>query len=185
MGDRTAARRYAKAFIELSESAGNTDRLAGDLSQLAQKVPGTELWAALCNPVFTVDERKAVLKAVFPKLGLQPLTENLLSLLLEKGRFTDLPEIASAFNEMADERANRAHVLVETAEPLTAQLEAEIRAALGRVTGKEVILQSVVKPELIGGLVARVGSRVYDASVRSRLEDIRQKLISAQVPAEA
>ncbi len=185
MGDRTAARRYARAFLELAESNGNTDRLVKDLTDLTAALRGTELWTVLCSPVFSVEERKSVLKAVSPRLGLQPLTENLLNLALDKGRFGDLPEITAAFNEMADEKANRARVVVETAEPLTPQLESEIKAALGRITGKQVVLQPVVKPELIGGMVARVGSRVYDASVRSRLEDIRQKLISAQVPAEA
>lgn len=187
MADRTVARRYAKAFIELARETGEVDALLGDLQRVGELVGsnGGELLGALSNPVFTVEERKAVLGAILPRANVRPMTRNLLMLLLDKGRFQDFSAVLSVYSDMADEQASRQRVTVETAEPLTPQLEAEVRASLERVTGKAVILDTVVNPDLIGGMVARVGSKVYDASVRARLEDIRTRLIRAQVPAEA
>jgi F-type H+-transporting ATPase subunit delta len=187
MADRTVARRYARAFIEIADEHGAIDRLNGELEAFlaSSRAEGGELFNALANPVFTVAERIAVLQAVLPRLRVHPLTSNLLCLLVEKGRFSNIPEITEIFGSLADERAGRARVLVETAEPMSAQLEAEVRAALERVTRKQVVLETHVDKSLIGGMVAHVGSKVYDASVRARLEDIRQRLIAGQVPAEA
>jgi F-type H+-transporting ATPase subunit delta len=187
MGDRSIARRYAKALIDVAGEANQVEAITNDLARLAEasRNNGGELFHALSNPVFTVDERKHVLDAVLSRLGVQRTTRNVLMLLLDKGRFNALPEVAEEYAAMADSRANRARVVVETAEPMSPQLEAEVRASLERVTGKAVVLQTRVNPDLIGGMVARVGSKVYDASIRARLEDIRQKLVRAQLPAEA
>jgi F-type H+-transporting ATPase subunit delta len=181
------AERYARAFIELGEESGAIDRLADDLHRVLEVMNQADgqLLGALCTPVFTLDERRAVVEAVLPRLGLHPLTLNLLNLLLDKGRFPALPKIVEMFGTQADERAGRVRVRVETAEPLTGPLEAEVRAALERVTGKSVILQTEVVPSLIGGMIARVGGTVYDASVRNRLHQIRHRLLAAQIAAEA
>ena len=97
--------------------------------------------------------------------------------MLDKGRLSSLPELVEAYREMADAKAGRARVAVETAEPLSAELEAEVRKSLEKVTGKTVILDVSVNTALIGGMVARVGGKVYDASVRARLEQLRQTLL--------
>jgi F-type H+-transporting ATPase subunit delta len=187
MADRKIARRYAKAFLDVAQEADATDWLLRDVVAFAAVANqnGGELYDALSNPVFKVEERKAVLGAVLAKLESHPLARNLLMLLIEKGRFAELQFIAEAYGDMADERAGRVKVVVETAAPITGGLEAEVRAALERTTGKQVILETRTNPALIGGMVARVGSKVYDASVRSRLDDIRRRLIEAQVPAES
>lgn len=185
--DRTIARRYARAFLELAQEAHTVDALAADLDRALAGVNANDrqLFDALCNPVFTVDERSHVLSQVLPKLGVTPLTGNLLKVLLEKGRFSSLPEVVTLFHGFADEQAGRARVTVETAEPMSAQLEAEVRASLEKVTGKTVVLETKVVPALIGGIVARVGDTVYDASVRTRLLDIKHRLLTTRTPAEA
>ena len=187
MADRKVARRYAKAFLSAAEEVGATDALLADLLrfQAAAAQNDRELFRALANPVFTLDERKAVLDVVVLKLGVHPLTCNLLMVLLDKGRFAELHFLAEEYHAMADVRAGRARVSVETATPMGRVLEDAVRAALERVTGKQVILETRTNPDLIGGMVARVGSKVYDASVRARLDDIRQRLIHSQAPAEA
>lgn len=187
MADRAIARRYARAFIELAADAGVVDRLADELDQVLSLVRshGDLAFSALCNPVFTLSERQRVLADLLSKQTLHPLTVNLLKVLLDKGRFSSLPEVREVYVAQADARAGRARVLVETAEPLGPALEAEVKAALGKTTGKQVLLETRVRPELIGGIVARVGGTVYDASVKRRLDDIRQRLLASRIPAEA
>lgn len=187
MADRSIARRYARAFIELAAEQGVVDRLGDELARAVTAVRSHDdlAFSALCNPVFTLAERRAVLGELLARLGLHPLTANLLRLLLDKGRFSALPDVLEVYVTQADERAGRARVIVETAEPLSAQLEAAVQQALSKSTGKKVVVETRVRPELIGGIVARVGGTVYDASVKHRLEDIRQRLLGSRIPAEA
>lgn len=187
MADRAIARRYATAFIELAAESRQIDALGADLGKALASCRANQgqLLDLLANPVFTLDERGAVLAAVLPRLGLNPLTANLLRLLLDKGRFGLLAEVVEAYEAFADERAGRVRVHVKTAEPLTPQLEAELRMALEKSTGKSVLLASSVDPSLIGGMTATLGDTVYDASARARLERLRQVLLSTQPPAEA
>lgn len=187
MANRSVARRYARAFIDLAEEQGAVEEVGADLDRAlaAVRAEGDLLFAALSNPVFTLPERRAVLMQVLPRLELRKPTQNLLQLLLDKRRFGLLPELVEIYRGYADDKARRVRVLVTTAEPLTPQLETEVRAALEQMTGKEVVMDTRVKPELIGGMVARVGDTVYDASVRTRLQNIKQRLLSARTPAEA
>jgi F-type H+-transporting ATPase subunit delta len=92
-----------------------------------------------------------------------------------------VPAIALAYRDIADERAGRQRVTVQTAEPLSPQLQAEVRSALESTTGKTVILKTEVHPELIGGLVARVGDIVYDSSIRTRLEQMKLALLNTPI----
>jgi F-type H+-transporting ATPase subunit delta len=182
MADRTVARRYSQAFIELAgdkKADSYGEELAGFLA-LAQ-ANDAALFKALANPVFTLTERRAALDAVLGKLKLDTLTSNLIKLMLEKGRFGLLPEVVEAYQELADAKAGRARVRVTTASPLTGPLETELRASLEKATGKKVILESDVDPALIAGMIARVGSTVYDSSIRSRLRDIKTNLLNSQV----
>lgn len=183
MADRSLARRYARAFIEIAQESNRTDKLGEQLSAVlgAFRAHDAMLLNAFSNPVYTVTERTAVLEDVLPKLGLEKDLANLLRLMLRNDRMSLLPEVVDSFIELADEAANRVRVVVETAEPLGPQLEAEVRAALEKVTGKTVLIQTRVDASLIGGLVARVGGKVYDASVRNRLQTLRQTLLSASV----
>jgi F-type H+-transporting ATPase subunit delta len=74
---------------------------------------------------------------------------------------------------------------VSTVDPLSPQLEGELKAAFATATGKTIVLDARIDPSLIGGMVARIGGRVYDASIRSRLEDVKHRLINAQAAPEA
>ncbi|MEQ1566264.1 MAG: ATP synthase F1 subunit delta [Myxococcota bacterium] len=176
------ARRYAQALMDV---VGDED-LDGIAAALDRVVAVTEqaerqLGEVLESPVFTVVERRAVIDQVVGKLKLPALVTNLVRLANDKRRMALLPGIASAFRDLADRRAGRVRVTVMTAEPLTPPLEAEVRAALEAMTGKSVIVRTEVRPDLIGGLVAKIGDKVYDSSLRTRLELIQQQLLSSPV----
>lgn len=183
MADRSLARRYARAFIEIAEESNQSETLGAELTKTltAFRSHDDMLLEALSNPVYTKTERSGVLEAVLPKLTISATVQNTLRLMLRNNRVSLLPLVVEEFQTYADTRANRARVIVETAEPLTPQLEAEVRAALESVTGKTVLIETKVKPELIGGVVARIGGKVYDASVRNRLDTLKKTLLSSEI----
>jgi F-type H+-transporting ATPase subunit delta len=187
LAERSIARRWAEALIALAGEDGVVDRVGADLGRFLETVSqhGAMLSSALASPVFTVDERRRVLDAILPTLGLHEHAANLLRLANDKGRFGIVTDIVAVYEELADERAGRARVTVETAEPLSPELEREVRQALEAVTHKQVVLRTVVRPGLIGGLVARVGDTVYDSSVRTQLDRIRHALLQSQIPGQA
>lgn len=187
MSDTNAARRYARALVHLAAEDDQSDAISTDLARLVELLhgEGSELFEVLRNPAFTLAERAEVLQAVLPRLGVQPATRNFLLLLNERGRASLLPEIERIVREMLDERAGRIRVEVATVEPLTPQLENELRTAFESATGKTVVLDARIDPSLIGGLQARIGGRVYDASIRARLEDMKHRLINAPAAPEA
>ena len=185
--DDAVSRRYAQAMIEAAADANAVDAVGADLARFVEMMERDDalLGRALASPVFSQDERRHVIDAILPRLGFHPLTNNLLRLLNDKRRFDRIHDIVDAFHASADERSGRARVTVQTAEPLSPQLEAEVRQALEAVTKKTVVLRTEVRPELIGGLVAKVGDVVYDSSIRTRLEQLKQALLKAPVTAQA
>lgn len=177
------SRRYAQALIELAKEGNEIERVGNDLASFVTACRGDDgrLGNALQSPVFTVEERRAVLDPVLAKLAPSQTTANFLRLVNDKRRMALVPSIAQAYNALADAYVGRLQVVVQTAEPMGEALEREVRAALEQMTGKTVVIRAEVNPELIGGLVARIGDRVYDSSIRTRLENIRRNLLNSPV----
>ena len=182
MADSSVARRYAKALIDLGIEGGNTDELISSLESAYNglKAGTGELLNALSHPALVPSERRQLLEAVMPKLGITGTVESFLSLLIDKRRFGALPLIVSEARTMADEVAGRATAFVSTARPLTADLEAEVKKTLELVSGKTITVKADVDPSLIGGMVARIGGHVYDASVRTQLANLRNSLLDSK-----
>ncbi|MEZ4319357.1 MAG: ATP synthase F1 subunit delta [Myxococcota bacterium] len=182
MSDVNVAQRYAEALMEVAVEAGEVERIAADLHRVeaAMLLEDGLLRGVLASPVFTSEERERVLNDVLPKLGVHGLTGNLLKVMNANKRFSIVAELRRQFDLLADKRAGRVRVKVSTAEPLSPQLENEIKAALEASTGKSVIVEHTIDPSLIGGMVARVGGTVYDSSLRTRLEQLRHTLVVAQ-----
>ena len=182
MADGSIARRYAKALVALGqEEGGITDKLTEELEMVVTVLQSNkgQLFDALCHPALSPNERKAVLESVLPKLNLLPLMQNFLRLLLEKQRFSFLPAIASDARRQADALAGRARAVVTTASKMSASMEKEVKNTLQKATGKEILLEAQIDPSLIGGMVAQVGGKVFDASVKTRLEELRQQLLDS------
>jgi F-type H+-transporting ATPase subunit delta len=181
MADGSLARRYARALIGLGEGQAGRDRLVGDLDRFAKVLETGDgsLGAALNNPGIPVDQRRGVLDAVLARVELHPYVKNFVRLLLDKNRFMVLGDILQAAVEMADEQSGRVRAVVTTARKLDQDTMKTIQMALSKTTGKHVIARFRTNPHLIGGMVAKVGDTVYDASVRSRLMDIHQALTSS------
>jgi F-type H+-transporting ATPase subunit delta len=162
----------------LAREAGQVAAIERDLRGFADVYGADDavLGGALSNPIITLGERRGVLDAVLARLGLSPLTGNFLRVVLDKNRMGALPDIVREFRVLADDEANRVRATVTTAFALDAGMEAEVRDSLSRTTGKNVELTTQVDPQLLGGMVARVGSIVYDASLRTRLDRIQLQI---------
>jgi F-type H+-transporting ATPase subunit delta len=189
MADGSVARRYAKALLEIGKDDNNTDVLGADLQKSLDTMVANDnqLMDALSHPAVSLQERTQILNEILPRMELNPILANFLRLLLDKRRFEFLPQINLQYRELADAHAGRARATVITVRPMSPELEARVKASLERATGKTVLLESQIDPSLIGGMVAHVGGKVYDASVRSRLTDIRYQLLSMNpvIPGEA
>jgi len=185
MAETTVARRYAAALLSLTAEQHATERVATDLARFAKLLGHDELLRALCTPLFNAEDRARALETLLPRLGLHALTLQFLKLVNQKGRFGDVADIVDAFERLADEAAGRVRVSVSTAEPMSAAIEAELRSTLERALGRAVVLTTQVDPKLIGGMVARIGSKTYDSSIQTRLESLKLTLIHAQSPAQA
>jgi F-type H+-transporting ATPase subunit delta len=173
------ARRYAKALLSLGVQQQTYDALGRELDRAADTfVASGELRVALENPVFPLEKRRLILDELTRRLALSKVVRNFVMLLLDKGRIGALPDIARAHRALVDEHAGRIRASVTSARPLDPALEARLRTALERQSGKTVILEKREDPKIIGGLVTQLGDLVFDGSVRSQLASLREQLLT-------
>lgn len=172
----SAARRYAKALLLIAQQHGNPDTFNTEVERLAQTYEkNPELRRVLQNPAFSLAQRQAVLDDVSRKLVLSKPVHDFARLLLARGRIPQLPMMARFLRQMIDEQMGRVRASVTSAKPLDFAVETRIRAALSRATGRNVLLEKHVDPSLLGGVVTQVGDLLYDGSVRTQLELLRQR----------
>ena len=181
MTEGSVARRYARAFFEIARDENQIDHYAAELHRLlnAVETAGHEVRSVLSNPTFTLAERRSVLERILPQLNLHPTTRSFARLLLDKGRFGALADVFRSYQEMADEAENRVRVEVVASGEMSQPMRDAVTRALTAATGKHVVLNTRVDPSLLGGIIARVGSRVYDASLQTRLDNIQRALLES------
>jgi len=177
MAEGSLARRYARALVELGKEGADVDRFASDLREMAQILRQGQLADALENPGITQSERKTVLTKVLARTDFHVHVKSFLSLLVDKNRFALFPEILRAYEAIADELGHRVRAIVTTSAPLDPPMQQRVEKALADAMKKTVLVEFKVDKDLIGGLVAQVGGKVFDASVRSRLQDLQNSLL--------
>ncbi len=183
MADGNVSRRYARALVGLAEEGQVVDRIGSELDAFATLLDQDQgvLRNVLGNPGVTGAERRAVLEAVLGRLNQHAHTRNFLRLLMDNGRFGLLPDIRQVYQSMADDLANRVRATVQSARPLDATTAKRVSQSLNAATGKQVLIDFQVDAALIGGLVARVGDKVFDASVRARLASMQKALTDGDI----
>ncbi len=170
-----AARRYSKAILELAEAAGEVKLWSERLGVVRQFLTDPDLAAVLANPSVTVQRRKEVVETLGTHLlGREGL--NLVKLLIETGRVQEIDGIIDEFHRLADLAAGRVRATAVTAIELPQKDVDQLLADLSRQLGKEVRLEVEVDPAIMGGLVLHVGDQLIDASVRTRLLQLRRRL---------
>jgi F-type H+-transporting ATPase subunit delta len=162
---------YAKALLGAAEKAGQTDRVLEELDSLVtdvlDKLPDFE--EALRTPRIGPEEKVRLLDRVLGK-RVSPLFLNFLKVAAQHERLETLRAIQRAARKLANEMRNRIEVLVETAAPISNQLRSTITARLSQMLRREVVLTAEVNPDLLGGLLVRVGDTIYDGSLAGKLK---------------
>ena len=178
MSASVVGKRYAKALYALAEESRVLDRARTDLREfVAAWRENRDLRAVFDDPAFGIDMRRRVLRNVAQAMGLHDHTRNLLLLLSDRRRLRHLPEVADAFEAMSEARSGKVRAEVVSAASLPDGYLAELAKTLGEVVGREVVVAHRVDPDLIGGIVTRIGDRVFDGSVRHRLSELREELL--------
>jgi F-type H+-transporting ATPase subunit delta len=173
------AQRYARALLSSAADDNIIDLVGKDLEVMAQLIDhSTELKNLIQNPMFLSQERGAVVLDLATKLGAQALTLTFIKLLTQKGRLAVLAHIAGAYLRLADEHSGRVRANVRSTAPLLPDQLKRLSDALKKRTGKDIVLENQVDPDLLGGVVARVGDTVFDSSVRSHLTRIRNSILA-------
>jgi F-type H+-transporting ATPase subunit delta len=176
MSNVPVARRYARALLDAA--GANADAVLEQISGLASFfTEQTEFFEAAANPTQTRTQRMAIVDAVIASASdLAPVLANLLKLLIDRNRFAALPDIARAYRELVDARMGRVRGRVMSAVKLGDEQIAALKKQLEALTQRSVVLETSVDPQLLGGVVATVGSHQYDGSLRSQLNELGRSL---------
>lgn len=175
------ARRYAVALADVVKRQGEAQEVQADLTGWAALLDeNPNLREVFRNPTVAYDAKHKVLRTLITRTRVRPTTANFLQVLLRNQRLTDLSEINRSFARVLDERAGVVSAQVTTARPVAPREQEALRGRLALLTGQSVRLQFAVDEELIGGIVTRIGSTVYDGSVRTQLQQIKQQMAGGQ-----
>jgi F-type H+-transporting ATPase subunit delta len=178
MSTRRAADRYARALLDVSVNEADPRIVGSELEEFVQLTldhPG--LSHAFTNPAVPVGRKRALVTELLDKVTVTPVLGKLLLFMAGRDRLALLPELLEAFRRRLMDHLNIARAEVTTAVPLTADREEALERSLSAITGRRVTLNLEVDPSIVGGVMARVGSVVYDGSVRRQLERIRERLV--------
>ena len=176
MIERTLAKRYAAALLAALEKDGNVEEAESNLlalKEVYEKLPAFR--QTLTQPRLTRETRKAFLRRAFEgKVGKSFL--EFLDLLVEKKRTDLLPDIADAFDRLADASRGVVRVKARTFRPLDNPGRAALKKKLTTITGKKVDIEETVDPTLKGGMLVQIGDTVIDGSVAGHLKELRERL---------
>jgi len=177
MSVQMVARRYASALADVVLERGEANEVQEELRSWEQMIQSSpNLQEVLRNPTIALDQKRAVLNRLIALTKPSPATTNFLKVLLQNQRLTELGEINRKLAEIVDERAGMVAATVTTARGVPEQAQQQLHTKLVSVTGRKVRIKFATDPELIGGLVTRIGSTVYDGSVRNHLQLVKEKM---------
>jgi F-type H+-transporting ATPase subunit delta len=179
--NKTAALRYARALFDVAvkEQADleQIERELGQFADLFTRYP--QLEKVLLNPAVPVPRKRAAVADLLAHAKFSPIVSKLLTLLADRDRLVLVRDLLAGFSERVLDYRNVVRAEVTTAVPVDPTRTEAIRNGLARLTGRTVKLSAKVEPALIGGVVARIGSTVYDGSVTRQLERMKERLESA------
>ena len=177
MKNLAVARRYAKALLLISKDDGQTDAYRKELSGFADLMEQEDaLSQAITNPLYDAQNRRNVLQAVLNSLGVSKTMRSFFLLLFDKGRIGFIGSINEFYQKLADELKGVARASLTSATELSQDTVEKIRDALSKKTNKKIVLKIEQDPELIGGIVTKIGDLVWDGSIKTQLANMRETL---------
>ena len=179
MSRSVAANRYALALFEVTREQGKLDPVQGDMRELRKVFrESADLRALLGSPKISGSKKKEMLKGLFA--GADILTVNLLQVLVDAQRISEAADVADEFIEMANESAGIAEAKVYSTRPLTDEEQQELSTVFAGKVGKQSLrIDNIVDPSLIGGVRIRIGNRIYDNSLKTKLDHLKRDLVNA------
>lgn len=166
--------RYAQALFELAQDAGSLDKVRDDLVMLEGLIKGSaDLRRLIGSPVFSSEDKGRALVAVAAKAGVDMLTAKFLGLLASNHRARALPAVISGYKRLYDKHRGVVAATVTSAVKLTAKQLDGVKAALSQALGQAPEIVTEVDPAILGGIKVKVGSRLFDASLKTRLDSLK------------
>ena len=177
MSLQTVARRYASALADVVVERKEEREVQHEINQWAAMIeanPGLKV--VFANPTIPYEEKRKVLEELITRTRVRPTTASFLRVLLRNQRLSQLREVAERFGHVIDERGGLVSASVTTAKPIPEDLKNQLRETLAAATGRSVRVTFNTDEAIIGGLVARIGSTIFDGSVQNRLERLSDEL---------
>lgn len=177
MSSQTVARRYASALADVIIERGEETQVQKELSAWEAMILGNgALLEAFSNPTVPYEQKGKLLNELITRSKILPTTANFLRILLRNQRIAELPYVNAKLAQVLDERAGVVNAQVTSAHPLTGDIAASLSEKLAEMTGKKIRLSFETDKSLLGGIVTRIGSTVYDGSVRNQLRRLGEEL---------
>ena len=179
MSVETVARRYAVALADVVTKTNETTSVQTELKIWEEMIiSNSQLLEAFSNPAIAHNSKEKVLENLIEKTKPTKTTANFLRVLLRNSRLTEISEINERFAVVLEERSGAIAAQVTSARPLSDAEKADLQANLNKLTGKNVSPNFEIDETIIGGVITRIGSTVYDGSVKTKLEELKQKLVN-------
>jgi F-type H+-transporting ATPase subunit delta len=180
MSNETVARRYATALADVVIKSGETESVTSELNAWVQMITtNAELENVLRNPVVQHIKKEKVLESLLERVKPSKTTANFLRILLKNSRLADIGPINERFLQVLEDRSGTVSAEIISSRELSEGERTELRSNLEKLTGKKINPSWRLDPELIGGVVTRIGSTVYDGSVKTQLETLKEELVNA------
>ena len=174
---KAIANRYASALLDVAQAQGSAEKVKTSLDDFAAEIlESADLQHFLENPAVSRDAKRSVLAKILKLLGASPIMSNFLNVIVDHRRAGILPEIAEAYSALLNDRLGIAIATVSSSAELSTQEKTRITQGLEKTTGKKIEAQYSVDATLLGGAVVRIGSVIYDGSVKEQLRRMEAAL---------
>jgi F-type H+-transporting ATPase subunit delta len=179
--NKTAATRYARALLDVAvKEKADLEQIERELGQFASLFKDyPQLEKVLLNPAVPVPRKRAAVADLLARANFSPMVSKLLALLADRDRLVLVPDLLKAYSDRLLDYRNVVRAEVTTATPIDPGRTQAIQRGLANLTGRTVTMTTKVDPSIIGGMVARIGSTVYDASVTRQLEKMKERLVES------
>jgi len=177
LSSQTVARRYAAALADVISERGEEDEVQAELAEWEKMITeNSPLLEAFSNPTVAYEQKGKVLNELIARTKVRLTTANFLRVLLKNQRLAELSGVNAKLAQVLDERAGMISAHVVSARPVSEGTKVLLEERLGRMTGKKTRLSFEIDESLLGGIVTRIGSTIYDGSVRNQLRRLREEL---------
>jgi F-type H+-transporting ATPase subunit delta len=181
MTARTSASRYARALLDVALAEDDPQVVEQQLAAVVDLFRGhADLWKVMTNPAVPVTRKQGIVSAMLPKLALVPVLNKLLTMIAGRDRIALLPDLLETYRSRLMDHQKVVRAQVTSAVALPPASVAKLEASLAVLTGRKVLMTTATDPGMLGGIVTRIGSTVYDGSVRRQLEKMREHIEGAR-----